>query len=262
MLEINEERCIGCGLCVKVCPFTCVGLGDNGKAKRLRRRCIECMHCAAICPKNAITSDGRPGRADFVYEKVTEQTAKEARKLVLQRRSYRHFLPQLLDRRILQEALDYAAFAPSAKNEHPVNWLVIESADIKMEIMAAIVAAVKETGVAKEIVRELEENNNNVVIGENSTLLLAHCSDKAINAPQDTAIAMTTVELLLQSQGIGTCWAGYLTRFMNAVPELKAKFALPDGHSYYGAMMLGYPNGEAYCHIPARYGANSVRWIE
>lgn len=262
MLEIHEESCIGCGMCAKVCPFTCIGIGENGKAEKLRRRCIECLHCAAICPKNAITVDGRAGRAAYEVAALTKATVEETRKLILQRRSYRHFLPKPVAREILQEALDYAAFAPSAKNEHPVNWLVIQSEDVKAQMMDIVVATVQSTGMAKEVVRELEVNHNNVVMGENATLLLAHCSDKAINPAQDTAIAMATVELFLQAQGIGTCWAGYLTRFMNAAPELKEKFALPEGHSYYGAMMIGYPNGEVYRHIPARYSENTLRWIE
>ncbi len=259
MFEIDEKACIGCGQCVRVCPFTCLGMGEDGKAKRLRKRCIECMHCAAICPKKAITVDGRDGYAATAYEAISDATRHEIKKLLLQRRSYRHFLPHKVDRKLLEEALSYTAWAPSAKNEHPVHWLVIEDEAVKEEIMATITEHIRATGEAKEVVQEMDAHDNNVVLGKNATLLLTHCRDKSVMPWHDTAIALTTLELFLQANGVGTCWAGYLLRFMNALPKLKARF-LPEGHSYYGAMLLGYPEGEAYRRIPARYAEVPVRW--
>ena len=50
---IDEEKCIGCSLCVKDCPNGLLYL-DGGKAHTRDSGCIECGHCYAVCPQHAI----------------------------------------------------------------------------------------------------------------------------------------------------------------------------------------------------------------
>ena len=50
---VNEEKCVGCSLCVKDCPGGYLYL-ENGKARTHDIGCIECGHCYAICPQGAV----------------------------------------------------------------------------------------------------------------------------------------------------------------------------------------------------------------
>lgn len=54
-LKIIEDRCIGCGQCVIVCPVQAIKLVDN-KAVIDQDLCVECSVClrSANCPSNAI----------------------------------------------------------------------------------------------------------------------------------------------------------------------------------------------------------------
>lgn len=54
-LKIKEDRCIGCGQCVIVCPVQAIKLVDN-KAVIDQDLCVECSVClrSANCPSNAI----------------------------------------------------------------------------------------------------------------------------------------------------------------------------------------------------------------
>lgn len=47
------EKCIGCGICTKVCPTGCFSL-EGQRAKRNSENCISCMACVHACPETAI----------------------------------------------------------------------------------------------------------------------------------------------------------------------------------------------------------------
>lgn len=53
-LRHNQEKCNGCGMCVKVCPHAVFDI-FKGKARIINRdACMECGACALNCAKGAI----------------------------------------------------------------------------------------------------------------------------------------------------------------------------------------------------------------
>lgn len=259
MILIDQDKCIGCGRCITVCPFTVLQLNDKGKAENGGKRCIACMHCAAVCPCDAVSRDCGPTVAGPV-KPLPEGCAAAVKQLIYQRRSYRRFEKRKIPEELVREALKAGTMAPSAKNEHPVSWRILMDEKKKQDIMEDILRCCREKQMAVELIGEYE-NGNNPVMGENAVLLIALCREDAINPQQDTAIALTTAELLLQAQGIGTCWGGYLTRFLNLLPECRRLLEIPEGYLVYGTLMAGYPDNQCYRHIPFREQAD-IRFIE
>jgi NAD-dependent dihydropyrimidine dehydrogenase PreA subunit len=53
-LRLDEDRCVGCGMCLEVCPHEV--LESAGKKVRARDMdaCMECGACAINCPSGAI----------------------------------------------------------------------------------------------------------------------------------------------------------------------------------------------------------------
>lgn len=58
-LKLHDEKCVGCGMCVAVCPHEVFAM-TQGKARIVAKNsCMECGACAKNCPAAAI--DVKPG---------------------------------------------------------------------------------------------------------------------------------------------------------------------------------------------------------
>ena len=44
--ELDEEKCIGCGICFKYCPANAI---SEARMKTKPKLCISCMRCVSIC---------------------------------------------------------------------------------------------------------------------------------------------------------------------------------------------------------------------
>jgi len=65
-LMLDQEKCVGCGMCLTVCPHAVFSL-NNGKARiDTRDACMECGACAMNCPTEAITVNAGVGCASAV----------------------------------------------------------------------------------------------------------------------------------------------------------------------------------------------------
>lgn len=54
-IEYDREACIGCQMCIKVCPSETIEyIPDDRKVKFYISRCTFCALCTDICPKNCI----------------------------------------------------------------------------------------------------------------------------------------------------------------------------------------------------------------
>ncbi|MDQ1279581.1 MAG: hypothetical protein QG670_843 [Thermoproteota archaeon] len=56
-IRVTTEKCSGCGLCIKSCPFNCIALVDG--VAFIQESCRLCGACVSVCEREAIVSESK-----------------------------------------------------------------------------------------------------------------------------------------------------------------------------------------------------------
>jgi len=54
---VNEDMCVGCGICVEECPVDAISIQENDTAAINDDECIRCGNCHEVCPQEAVRHD-------------------------------------------------------------------------------------------------------------------------------------------------------------------------------------------------------------
>ncbi|RPJ08374.1 MAG: 4Fe-4S dicluster domain-containing protein [Deltaproteobacteria bacterium] len=78
-LRLDQDTCIGCGLCCHVCPHQ-VFVMDGKKARIALDACMECGACSLNCPVKAIAVDSGVGCASGMINEWLQSISPRFRK--------------------------------------------------------------------------------------------------------------------------------------------------------------------------------------
>lgn len=67
-LELDRDKCVGCGVCLQVCPHEVFRMDGRTVLIHDRDACMECGACAKNCPAGAISLTPGVGCAAYIIQ--------------------------------------------------------------------------------------------------------------------------------------------------------------------------------------------------
>jgi len=263
-MTIEQEKCKQDGICVAECPVRIIQLDSKedypGSTQDFEDLCLKCGHCVSVCPTGALTLDWLSPEECLSVKKELTVTPEQAEQFLKGRRSIRTFKEKTVPRTTLEKLLEVAGSAPSAKNEQPWHWVVVEDpgevrrlAGMVIDWMRTVIRDNPQAAEAVGYVRVVaawDEGYERICRGS-PHIIVAHGDKNWGFGAEDCALALGLLDLYATSIGLGTCWGGYFYKATNAYPPLFEALGLTAGHRAFGAMMVGYPKFN-YQRIPIR----------
>lgn len=111
MIQISNEKCVGCGSCQKVCPMAVISINEK-KAVTVHEDCIDCGHCQGICPTAAITMNQIE---ETLRDAKREVAFPDLQNLIESNRSIRIFKDQEVSASDISALLRTLDYSPSGK---------------------------------------------------------------------------------------------------------------------------------------------------
>lgn len=257
LIEIDTERCIGCGRCVADCVGSNL-LVEDGTA-RVKGRCILCGHCVAVCPTAAVSIPGYD-MADVEPSAPAGETidAADLLRAIKSRRSVRSFKPEPVGRQELEFVLQAGRYTATAKNAQGCRFVVVQDdlAELKrlvwdgIEGMLALPAADKPRWVKlyKPFLVDAQAGLQDFLF-RNAPAVAFVAAERA----DDAGLAAQNMELVAASLGLGALFNGYLCRAAEELPAVKA-FLEAENKPLQICMLLGHPAVSYRRTAPRRAG--------
>ncbi|HDI60830.1 MAG TPA: 4Fe-4S dicluster domain-containing protein [Desulfobacteraceae bacterium] len=284
--RIDTERCIGCGLCVRVCPAgTLAMVGD--KARVVGDQSLNCGHCAAACPVDAVrvgslsaetirfssfSSDSRwlpPGQFDLA----------QLVRLMGSRRSCRNFKDKPVPLERLEDLVKIGISAPSGTNCQPWTFTLLPNRAAVMELMNAVAAFFARLNrqaarpwlralmrlvgkpqlaayyrdyyaVAEEKLADWRATGRDWLFhGAPAAVVIA--SRRASCPVEDCLLAAGQILLAAHAMGLGSCLIGFAVSALQNDRAAAARLGLAPDETVRAVIALGYP-AETYQRVAER----------
>lgn len=165
-------------------------------------------------------------------------------KAILDRRSIRTFKSEQLTDSELQTIIEAGQFAPSAKNDQPRHFTVVQNKDLLGKINKTIQTVFLNSGVPFLV--ERAQSPNFSVFYHAPTLIIVSADPTSIAPECDSSLSLGNQFLAAYSLGIGSVWIHALRSLLDseAGKALNQELGIPEGYKIYGSGAFGYNSGE------------------
>ena len=271
---------------MEVCYVLALGEGREIQV-RYPEICNICGHCVAICPEDALIHKDMPIEK-FENLPVTIIQPENMRNFLLSRRSVRVFQEKPVPKELIEQLIEVGIHAGTSSNGQSENFNVIQNRNLLSELEKMVIDVLWNSGIkylgssigqklAKmkfgeemlrqatpyyHIMRHRRENNElaGMIFRNAPVVMVIHGLRANFMAHANCSIATRNMEIMAKSMGLGTCWVGYLSLAAHfAKKKIERYLEIPDDHSIYGAILVGYPKFKYRKIIPRK--EREVRWM-
>ncbi len=234
-IDIENESCIKCGKCVKVCPAYIL-TQENPKAEiglRNIQTCIACGHCVAVCPTDSVIHSEFPQQKVHTLNRDILPTPEQVMELCRSRRSNRAFLSSAVPEEYLRQIVNAAHLAPTASNGQEVSFTLVTNPDLLKQI-SDITIETFETTVkkisnplikpflnlispgAKDAIPKLsaviakQRSGTDAILRDAKAVLFIHTPTSSNFGRQDANLAYQNASLMAESLGVSQFYTGYV----------------------------------------------------
>jgi nitroreductase len=184
----------------------------------------------------------------------------ETLKNIRNRRSTRAFLPEQLKDMDTQAIIDAGIYAPSATNQQPWHFTVVQSKVMIDRLSVAFKEIARKSD--NEYIRRFADNEKFHVFYNAPTVVLVSGDENNTYASVDCAAAVENMLIAAESLEIGSCWIGLIAYLLNSEygTEFVKELGIPAGFKQIHAVCLGYKKINI-TNAPARK-ENTVNYIK
>lgn len=237
-VNINNEKCIGCGLCVKDCVGFDISLED-GKAVAHGASCIKCGHCEAICPNKAVTLEGYEDTVEEFEEQVRLKP-EELLAAIKTRRTIRQFTSQTVSQEIIDMIIEAGRLAPTGTNAQVTSYIILNSKKRECEDVAVKMFK-KVLGVGKKVLPMLKNMNvdENFFFKKAPLVIVVLGKDKV-----SASLAAQNMAFMAEANGLGVLFSGFFTTCLKLSKKIKKIIGLKGKVYPVTTMVIGYPSAK------------------
>lgn len=164
---------------------------------------------------------------------------------IYSRRSVRSYTDQQVEKPMVEALIQAAVQAPSALNQQPWAFAVIQDRNLLAQYSSRVKAHVLKTLEPQSPLyshREALANPDYNVFYGAGTLIIVCAKPEGVHAEEDCSLAAQNLMLAAHATGLGTCPIGFAQPWLN-LARTKRTLAIPPNYAVVFPVIVGYPKG-------------------
>lgn len=276
-VTIDQDKCTGCGLCVRLCPYQSLSLKD-GKAHVTGEWSLGCGHCHAVCPEDAVRVGSIAADA-FTLKTVAEEVPslpagglKTAQLVGLMgmRRSCRMYQDKPVDRAVLEDLVKIGITAPSGTNCQKWTFNILPDRGAvagfgdrvagfyrrlnRMAERAWLRLPLKWIGKGelddyyrnyyasvKEGLDAFDQSGKDLLFHGAPAVIMVGAAPGGSCSNEDALCATQNILLACETMGLGTCLVGFAVIAMAHDRSIQKAMGIPNDEQVKAVIALGHP---------------------